>query len=395
MTTTDKSGDLHRALLARLLSLRPKLVRRVRLVARLYNDKLLGGDSTRRVFVFVPDLHLMSATGDERFRYGFRRINKSVWLRRDLLLDGVCEALLAFWNEDLPTGVALRTVQLGDFVDLWREKRVLDEDVTGMVARILADSKVAQRRLIRSTSDSLEADMLVGNHDLRASKSTDLARARRAFVYGMNNLRSLMATHGDLFDELEEWLNDKIQDWMVENFAEGVGGSVYPADRSRLHVPGELTGAQGSRSVVVDSVEDDALFQDWVNVWVTRAGMPKSELEKSHGLLPRALKWAKSLRAGNKKELNRLGLESALPDLRTIVVGHSHQARICVHRDPVDPANDLCLFDCGAWLEEMHFGKRKNDDRVASCTLGVLTGGDARIYQLDPAEALFMNSRGE
>lgn len=391
MTVAADREALHQALLGRLLAMRPAAVARVRLVARLYNDQLLGGGSTQRVFVFLPDMHMMSAAGDARFRYGFRRIDRNEWLRRDVLLDALGAALLAFWNRDLPDTIRLRTVQLGDFVDLWRERRHSDEDVTAMVARILGDNPVARARLARfAPADplTLQTDLLVGNHDERARDSTDLGRARRAFVYGVGGRRTLLATHGDLFDGVEQLAPDKLQSWLVRNFGENVDGGVYRADRTGLHVPGETTGAQGAAPIVVDEAEDSALFPDWVNVWVTRRGMSDLQLERGHELLPRALRWAKRLRDGAASALDPLGLVAAERELRTIVVGHSHHARICVHRDPADAAGDLCLFDCGAWLEEMYFGADKDDDRVPSCTIGVLTGGDARIYQLDPAASL-------
>ena len=82
--------------------------------------------------------------------------------------------------------------------------------------------------------------------------------------------------------------------------------------------------------------------------------------------------------------LRAIELASALPELRTIVIGHSHQARICLHRDAHDPGNNLVLVDCGAWIESAQFG----DAVVPSCQIGMLCGGDMRIYQLDPHACL-------
>ena len=50
------------------------------------------------------------------------------------------------------------------------------------------------------------------------------------------------------------------------------------------------------------------------------------------------------------------------------------------------PERGLVLADCGAWIEScVRPGKNKP---APSCHLGVLTGGDLRIYQLDPAKGM-------
>jgi hypothetical protein len=103
-------------------------------------------------------------------------------------------------------------------------------------------------------------------------------------------------------------------------------------------------------------------------------------LPQSQGLLPKALEFAAGLRAGSPDHLRAIELASALPELHTIVIGHSHQARICLHHDAHDPGNNLVLVDCGAWIESAQFG----DAVVPSCQIGMLCDGDMRIYQLDP-----------
>lgn len=386
--------ELHRAILRALLGLRPASVSRVRLVSRLYNDEILGGDSTRRFFVFLPDLHVISAERSSKFRFGFDRIHDTRWIDRGALLDALAGALLGL-EAGLPSDVAMKTVQVGDFVDLWRERRLnapdgLVEDVQTMVSRILSGHPEVRARIARNAaSGSLGADLLLGNHDPDSRASIDLARARRSHSYPVGSKRTLFTTHGDLFDPLELQMLDAVQRFLVRNFAQDVVGSVYAADRTGAHVAGTIVGSQGSAPLIVNAPEDDATWPDWVNVWVTRADVSTDDdLRDSHELLPLAVEKAALLRAGDAAALADFGVSSGLPDLRTMVVGHSHQARLCVHRDPADAANDLCLVDAGAWIEEMHFGPGKDDDRTPSCTIAVLAGGDARIYQLDPADAL-------
>ena len=102
---------IHRGILRCLLSLRGRSVERVRLVSRFYNAELLGGDSVTHTFLFIPDLHLLSQRGEQRFRYGFQRLKKNRYVKRSVLLDQVCEKIVEYRTK---TGLSLKTVQLGD-----------------------------------------------------------------------------------------------------------------------------------------------------------------------------------------------------------------------------------------------------------------------------------------
>ena len=137
-------------------------------------------------------------------------------------------------------------------------------------------------------------------------------------------------------------------------------------------------GSEGTAPIVI--AHEDEELPEVVNVWATAAASEERTLTQSHGLLPKALEFAAGLRAGSPDHLRAMELASPLPELRTIVIGHSHQARICLHRNAHDPGNNLVLVDCGAWIESAQFG----DAVVPSCQIGVLCGGDMRIYQLDP-----------
>jgi hypothetical protein len=65
-------------------------------------------------------------------------------------------------------------------------------------------------------------------------------------------------------------------------------------------------------------------------------------------------------------------------DVRLVVCGHSHDARIVVG-DRGDGV-PFALMDCGAWLGECRFGP--TSAWRASAQVGVLVGNDMRIYQL-------------
>ena len=373
--------EIHRDILRRLLALKEDVVARVRLVARLFNDELLGSRSVARTYLFIPDLHLVSKAADKEYQYTFLKLEPDRFMQRNMLLDRLCKAILEFWN-DLPKGRSLKTIQLGDFVDLWRENEFARDDITALVARILDDNPEARRRLVRRGAGSMEPDILLGNHDLKMVESIELKRARRSFTYRVGKIIPLLVTHGDLFDRVETLLDDELQEWFVEQFGPGVSASQYSLERTISRQDGQIGGSEGAAPIVIEHEDEDVGLPDWVNVWVTIGPSEEKFLTESHRLLPKALEYARGLRAGTKPYLDNMDLASPLPDLRTIVIGHSHFARICIHRYKEDPTSNLILVDCGAWIEYSRF----SDQLVPSCPIGVLCGGDMRIYQLDPIE---------
>ena len=223
--------DLHRSFLRYLLTLRDDCVQQVRLVTRLCHDALLGGDHAERTFVFLPDLHLLSRGAEAQYHYSFHAIEPGRFVQRDGLLDRLCGVLLEF-AQQLPPEHTVKTIQLGDFLDLWRENEFAADDVTALVARILNDNPEARRRLVRVDAASLEPDVLLGNHDLKMLHSIELSHARRTFTYAVGDRRSLLVTHGDLFDALEGLLDDNLQDWFLERFGRGVSAHRYALDRT-------------------------------------------------------------------------------------------------------------------------------------------------------------------
>jgi len=382
-------ATIHREFLTVLLALRDdRKIRQVRLVSRLYNDELLGGSSSATTYVFIPDLHLVSGVAERRYKYGFRRLTPRRVISRDALLSELGARLLAL-RDALADESRLVTVVLGDLIDVWREDNQTHEDVTSMARRILDDFPDAQNLLLKMGSGSLRARLVFGNHEVwdkdGVADTIPLARARKSHLLSVGSAAPILATHGHTFDGLEAMLRDRLQEFFVERFGPLVAGKHYRLDRSADR--GRATpnsGPRGDPPQIIESLHQAELLSDWINVWATNQLARPADLKRSHRFLPGALELANGLRQGRRSALDTmdLGDEGPLPDLRTVVIGHTHHARISVHKNTLSPEGDLVLMDCGAWIESCRFAGERA--AVPSCQIGILCGGDARIYQLDP-----------
>lgn len=401
-----KAAELHRLVLERLSELVPSVAVRLRLVSRYVDPAVADASDAGELYLFLPDLHLLSAAGEKHFRYGFRRLSEERWLRRDLLLEALLDRMVAA----PPTlRAALRVVQLGDFVDLWREARHGAKSPADGVRDIVgAFPRLRELLIDGAPASTLRRTILVGNHDLDAPKSPILRPlAARSAPLTIGGRARALAIHGDLLDPIERTFDDDLKRWMLGMFGEGVESSTYRADRTREDVSlgcGPVGTAprvlREATSTVLRSPSSDEI----VNVWRTveyepsplggdneQANVERAEQMRirGHRLMPLALRHARAMREGKPSILAQHDLEQPLPELRTLVIGHSHWPRICVHSDARDPQNDVCIVDCGGWIENVHFGKKEDQDVVPSCCVGVIAGNDYRVYQLDPADALY------
>jgi UDP-2,3-diacylglucosamine pyrophosphatase LpxH len=283
--------------------------------------------------------------------------------------------------------------------DLWREGEPAADKVNATVNRILKDNPEARTHLVRTSADSLQADLVRGNHDWYMSKSTQLNRAKAAHVYAVDGKKTILATHGHVFDWIEDF-PDEFQGAIVERFGVKATPGKPELDRRLLRekemfideeetfwgiAEEEDTGAQGDPPRILTREEESDDLPRQVNVWVAKGTFNLGNIRKGHRLMPRALTYARELRKGTKLFRKKLNMSGKAPNLRTIVIGHSHHARICIYSERGAPDKRLVLADCGAWIEYA----RLRNTIVPSCQIGVLCGGDMRIYQLDPHKRLY------
>jgi UDP-2,3-diacylglucosamine pyrophosphatase LpxH len=377
--------EIHAEILKVLLALRDDAkASQIRIVARLFNDLLLGGDSVAPVLVIIPDLHLLCRSGDEAYHYGFGRLDAAHRIDRAALLSSLLDALKLLQEKvdgQLGDGV-FRIIQIGDFLDLWREYEREREGVEALVDRVITDHSGIWQKL-----RDVGADLMVGNHDDEGPDSATLRSALLARPVKVGTKRNVLITHGHLYDPVEQGAIAKLHlnEWFVERFGPAASPKSYLVDRTAGGQTNDAGGSEGASPRIIRQATDGLALPDWVNVWITLMPRDAARLAEGHELLPGALDLVRGVRSGKKSVLNSVELNSAMPELSTLVMGHSHHPRICIYRDASDPDQDLVLMDCGAWLENSQFAP---GDCVPSCNLGVLCGGDARIYQIDPHPSL-------
>ena len=93
----------------------PGLRLEIRLLGRVA-DPLIGNASDREVFLFVPDLHVVTAERARAYgQYGFNHAEQRVLAR-------LLQRLARLREEWRQAGThQLLTTQVGDFFDLWRQ----------------------------------------------------------------------------------------------------------------------------------------------------------------------------------------------------------------------------------------------------------------------------------
>src|SRR6266540_487094 len=143
---------------ARLLNLLRNMTRRVWLVARLRDDRL-GFPSDKRLFVFIPDVHLVSRTRRASFNYG----TNSIPMLTQLCLN------LKVMKSQLAGDEELDLYQLGDLLDLWRQTTKQSDHLSA--AAVISNDYPELMGALRHTS--LDCQFLFGNHDLMLYGSDD------------------------------------------------------------------------------------------------------------------------------------------------------------------------------------------------------------------------------
>ncbi len=330
----------------------------VTLVARYFDEALAL--PSEPALVFIPDTHLLTDADTRVYpNYHFTPQFQGAALTR-LLRE------LAELKSERPDELVL--FQLGDFFDQWRatEGRTPKEQVDD-----IAGDHAEMIDLFRSSPPAgVDGLALAGNHDY-ACFSLQEWQSRRFVI--LPNPRpgggEVLVTHGDLFDWAEQLVPEDLKTLGVR-FAKAVKGDIgelRAIDQSIISgVNRTLPRGDAPIGENVTTFSDggplDALMDD------VAIGLNLFDQAPEGSKPTRYFRQARAI----AEELDQHGFR-----IRTVVIGHSHSPRMVYGlRTNGLP---LLLMDCGAWFGCCRVG----DGPVQySQQLGVVVGGDLRIYQL-------------
>jgi UDP-2,3-diacylglucosamine pyrophosphatase LpxH len=329
---------LHDEVLAELSS-----VASVRLVASL-RDSRLNFPAPDDVRIFLPDMHIVSHRTRAKYSYGTNDM--------DLLAD-VLVRLAGLKARSQGRTVCI--FQMGDFLDLWREEAVSSARVDA-ASRIVMDHPRLMNALF---SPTLKARFLLGNHDVDLAWWPNFfAWERRYFLPPRGSTQaSGVAVHGDMFDWVE-LLPDAVNKFFVYFFSPLSGAADHDLQEVRT-----LITRQNNALDFTNGISGPAALGELVN---SVAGVPARRNLRDHPFLERAC------------DVARVANRSFHLNLRFMVIGHTHRARIALHDGGGD--DFFALIDCGGWIEE---ASDAAGARFKNQTLAVISENDARIYQLD------------
>jgi UDP-2,3-diacylglucosamine pyrophosphatase LpxH len=333
----------------------------LRLVSRLASPVLGNPDSTR-LYVFVPDLHLISDAKLHDYSYS---TNNWEILYRSLFRLATARAPLA------AQGVTTDVVQMGDLFDLWRDGHGTNRD---SVAEITASWETTLKLLYRAPGDPscLRARLLVGNHDAQMAGTPGWNL--RLFFPDETAQAFALALHGDWFDPTE-----RLPDWLSR------AGLVLAGTLPQAHTYplGELTPLLDARARAENG------FQNWiqnptppavgdVSLAAPTASLPAEFNVQRRGSGGEIHPFLDDARRLVETYRGRPDASPGFTRARLVIIGHTHHPRIAVD-DTVDPA--FVLLDTGAWIEKY----KDSTGRVGpNAQFAVVCGNDARIYQFDP-----------
>lgn len=334
----------------------------VRLVAAL-KDPRLGFNDESDLRVFIPDLHLISES--RRIEGGFRYATNHT-----ALLTTVFESLRDLKIQAAQADQVVAVYVIGDFFDLWRETPGFDAD-DDPAARIRDDH---EDLVVAVLDRALRTRFLLGNHDFALYRWADYRSWERRYYLPDKTLQapSTIVLHGDIFDWVET-LPDAVQQLFVYLFAphlspnahdlEDMEKVVRRAHRNRKY----RNGLQALKPLDTGTVRplDGGPVPDRWNV--QQPGDAPDEL----------LKFLDDAHATTRQANEQFGL-----NLRAMVIGHTHHARIALKEGPGDEF--FALIDCGAWIENSTWMENGVRVIMPSAHIAALSANEARIYQLAP-----------
>jgi len=333
----------------------------VSLVSR-YKDETLKLPE-EDAYVFIGDIHLLTRV--DNIKYPKRHFVQNEDLKTFLLK---LRELKDRWTENL------KVFQLGDLFDVWRDRSSgTDED---KVDRIYIDYNDTCELLLEDPPSGADATVVAGNHDYALHKLPDWLRPRLHTIKDIDGKDRILILHGDMLDPVE-----KLPDWikaLAVRIATGVrsGGHIIDErDKKKdeeevLKLNKEVVDKEGQ--IGIDAVElikgdlgSDLLKPAPYNV-LDGDELPEDAVSMKFFTGARDL-------ALKLKEENEI-------DIRTMVIGHSHYARII--KSNRGDGEAFFLVDSGAWYGKCRLGTTDAYPWLWCGQVSFLTQNEFCIYQL-------------
>ncbi len=328
---------------------------RVVLVARLQDLALQL--PTGRSHIVIPDCHLLTPAD--------ARVYPQNHFMLDTELGRLCAAL-----RDLKAARRgeLTVWHIGDLFDIWRARGGRDPKTE--VDGISASYAETLDALTSSPPRGCRAEILAGNHDYALHDLDEWNAARFRIVENDDRARGdVLFMHGDSFEWIERAVPQDVKAFVVRlatwvssgrhDLGQGDADSVATVNRF-LAVGDQAIGTP--KAQLADAPPDAGVPGDVWNVVAANDGKP--DADNKHFFEP--------------ARLLALELKNHGHDIRLVVVGHTHFARI-VRGDRGDGA-PFVLMDCGAWFGQCRLSPTQ--PWLWSAQVGVLVQDDLRIYQL-------------
>lgn len=356
------------------------------LVARL-KDERIGYPFPNDLRVFIPDLHIISHYRQEEF--GYKYSTNYIYHEEDLL-PGLVKELIKFKkkviaeNESTPDQDKKKTVevyQLGDFLDLWRETnkpwKTKPDEWRGYVNRIIESNSHLYNAFLDET---LHTNFLLGNHDFDLNLIGPRWRFLIHYLVDKQDVPLAGIMHGDMFSWVES-LPDAVQQFFVYFFSPQLPDEIRK-QMINTHIK--------SKFLMFKKYEE---YRDYI---MQKEAPQFDEFPLKQGLPP-GNEWnVKRKEQGSKEELKYLDEAKKYFtrinqkhdfNMRMIVMGHTHHARIAVDDEE---GQFFVLVDCGDWVK-FHVARVKENGtgkniQMLNAQVGVLSNNDIRIYQLRPRE---------
>jgi UDP-2,3-diacylglucosamine pyrophosphatase LpxH len=307
-----------------------------------------------RAHVFIPDCHILRDADAQCYPKNHFKLKSELeaFIRGLAKLKSANRGALTVWC-------------LGDFFDFWRARGNLGDQ--GELDAITAE--YGSLMTLVCTSAGVRAEMIAGNHDYPLHLLRGWSARRFALLENQQGEGDILILHGDAFSATEKIpaeikkLAVKLATWVSSGKQE-----LDKDDQKRLAAENRNL-ADGDKPIGADKVNLDAAGRDDGNGAVNVV-----DPEGGNKGATKYYQEARELAFALKKHGH---------DIRAVVMGHSHSARIVAgsRRDKVP----FALLDCGAW-----FGKCRlsaSDPWIMSAQVGVIVASEMRIYQLGSRRA--------